>query len=159
MVQIRCENSASYKQRKKRWENKQRSKLRMAIFVDSMYKDAKITYRIQEINKEYLWKKLRNGWERARSVTQQRGMADVGSVNRCVRRWRQWDEEWRWGSSVSVLLKFNDKLKEPLKTASKGALSCVWFWLWDHKCKGIYENSMSFEFWKLKTAKMCFQFP
>jgi len=61
MVQIRCKNSASYKQRKKRWENKQRSKLRMAIFVDSMYKDAKITYRIQEISKEYLWKKLRNG--------------------------------------------------------------------------------------------------
>ena len=42
IVQIRCENSASYKQRKKRWENKQRSKLRMAIFIDSMYKDAKI---------------------------------------------------------------------------------------------------------------------
>ena len=50
-------------------------------------------------------------------------------------------------------------VKEPLKTASKGAIHVCGSDCGTSECKGIYGNAMSFEFWKLKTAKMCFQFP
>ena len=159
MVQIRCENSASYKQRKKGGKINREASF---VWPFSLIQCTKMRKYLKEYKK---------------SVTRRRGMAEKelgswhgGAVWLTSDRWtavwggegsemRNGDEEWRWGSSVSAGLKSDDKLKEPLKTASKGALSCVWFWLWDHKCKGIYENSMSFEFWKLKTAKMCFQFP